>query len=277
MRAPCMMDSISVSPEQWYTWDVSGYLVVRACLTSAQCSADEALSEVPTSPKLMAALDLLFGEPEGESQQVGYVLPAKEHNFRLQSRPELLMSGHGGAFSDARGLGHRRTCYNDRLVNTPFPDERGLPRGIVVGVSVVVVVSCGVSPADAALCVVPASHNTQVSTLPSLDVLHEAGSRLQLSPGDALLTPSNLIRFGTDGGGAPMQAVALEVVHHSIKPVNGYEVQPMPAWMHELSAEQQALIGGREHGRIGPTIAAALHPAPTVPKPDSCRSVTPLC
>ena len=76
---------------------------------------------------------------------------------------------------------------------------------------------------------------------------------------------------------SPMQVVALEVVHHSIKPVNGYEVQPMPAWMHELSAEQQALIGGREHGRIGPTIAAALHPAPTVPKPDSCRSVTPLC
>ena len=113
---------------------------------------------------LAAVLDQLFGEPEGESKQVGYVLPAKQHNFRHQRQPELLLSPAAGASGGGSVLQNgdcRRVYYNERLVNTPFPDEAGLPRGVLMGVHAFIALDN-----TQTLAVVPATHQSSTPLPP---------------------------------------------------------------------------------------------------------------
>ena len=187
----------ALTPEEWYTWDVSGYIVVRNVL---EPSLLRTLSSGPTLPladgfgealqgldAVNAVLDQLFGEPEGESQQVGYVLPAKQHNFRHQRQPELLLSpadkSGGGLVLENRDA--RRVYYNERLVNTPFPDEAGLPRGVLMGVHAFIALDD-----TQTLAVVPATHQSSTPLPPG----HEPPLLpLPLRAGDLAIIPSNLL------------------------------------------------------------------------------------
>ena len=185
----------ALTPEEWYTWDVSGYIVVRNVLEPSllRTLSSAVLGDGRVGEPLLgldavnAVLDQLFGEPEGESQQVGYVLPAKQHNFRHQRQPELLLSPadkSGGGLVLENG-DCRRVYYNERLVNTPFPDEAGLPRGVLMGVHAFIALDD-----NQTLAVVPATHQSSTPLPPG----HEPPLLpLPLGAGDLAIIPSNLL------------------------------------------------------------------------------------
>lgn len=179
-----------LSPTQWYHWDVSGYVVLPQAVDSAvleAAAAAGATAEV-TDAGLMAALDQLFGEPEGESQQVGYRLPGMAHNFRLQRPPEV-SAGPAPPAELFSGQDLRRCYFNERLVNLPYPAELGLPRGIVMGVTTLVALAPG-----GVVSVVPASHASLVAAPPaSGGAVAAALLPVNLAPGDLLLMSSNLL------------------------------------------------------------------------------------
>ena len=58
------------------------------------------------------------------------------------------------------------------------------------------------------------------------------------------------------------RVVRLDVAHHSIAPVNGYEAAPIPDWLAELSPAEQRLVAGREYGHLAPAAAPSQHPTP---------------
>eukprot|EP01051_Picozoa_sp_SAG22_P009946 SAG22_NODE_864_length_6788_cov_2.700553_6_plen_325_part_00 len=288
--------AMPLSPEQWYHWDVSGRLVLPnavdpAALAAAVAAAGEAAHAhgsaggastheltsrlMAALPNLSAVLEQLFGEPEGESQQVGYRLPGLEHNFFLQRLPEKVGTNGGGGGGDPpagplRGSDRRRCYYNERLVNLPYPDgAAGLPRGIVTGVTVLAAAEDGCQ-----VWVVPASHSAMVpppaapgpapgpagpgggGESSSSSRLHPAvEAALQpvaLAAGDLLVLPANLLHRvgGGGGGGGGGRLVAFEFAHHTMAPQGGYEQQAEPGWLAELSPLERRLIAGREFGQV---------------------------
>ena len=254
--------SANVKQPQWrafaeneWNFDLSGFVVLPGLL------GDEELGECrrAAAAGVAALLDLDLaahaGLQDGIQHLLGTDTPLLSHalwsepiEFR-EDRPPALLARSDEEQDFLPGccdvLERRRLMY-DESSRPDAVNVRGLRVLWVLGPTTDVVL-------------VPGSHRTSSFAAPSLHRAEAMGAtvRPRLAAGDVLLCAATTLvgvcaggpTALSDGGGAAEPVVELLLVDHNLcAPGLGYVERPqteVPAWFHELSAEQQQVMGPR--------------------------------
>ena len=255
-------------PENRWNFDVAGYVhltdlldhgetqrCAEACRTQpsgplAPPAATEIAAVLENHEGLLRHIDLLFGDKAPLFDHPDLTEPIQ---FRLDQPPALLRRDDGCLAGCLDRVERRRLRYD--------PDSR--PDIVTVrGLRILWALD-----ATSEVVIVPASHKTDPAfSPPPLARIEELDAvvRPPLRRGDALIcaatTLVGLRPSPSDkdaDGNAPL---VLELVYADARlcaPGLGYIDRPLsqvPEWFHELSEEQQAIVGPRE-GRAGAPVA----------------------